>query len=26
MKKGDGVGMKVLAKAHEHDKVYKVTP
>jgi len=25
-KKGDGVGMKVPAKAHEHDKVYKVTP
>ena len=25
-KKGDGVGMKIPAKAHEHDKVYKVTP
>ncbi len=25
-KKGDGVGMKVPQKAHEHDKVYKVTP
>jgi hypothetical protein len=24
--KGDGVGLRVPAKAHEHDKVYKVTP
>ena len=24
--KGDGVGMKVPAKVHEHDKVYTVTP
>ena len=23
--KGDGVGIKIGAKAHEHDKVYKVT-
>jgi translation initiation factor IF-2 len=25
-KKGDGVGLKVPSKAHEHDKVYVVTP
>ena len=24
-KKGDSVGMKVVAHAHEHDMVYKVT-
>ena len=25
-KKGDGIGMVVPQKVHEHDKVYKVTP
>ena len=25
-KKGDGVGLRVPAKVHERDKVYKVTP
>ncbi|HIE14773.1 TPA: translation elongation factor-like protein [Candidatus Bathyarchaeota archaeon] len=25
-KAGDIIGMKVLQKAHPHDKVYKVTP
>ncbi|MEI6971753.1 MAG: hypothetical protein WCL44_09575 [bacterium] len=24
--KGDGVGIKIGVKVHEHDKVYRVTP
>ena len=25
-KKGESVGIKVIQKAHEHDKVYKIIP
>ena len=25
-KKGDSVGLKVVQKVHEHDKVYKIVP